>query len=258
MDALPTWRSLRRSRYQEIALLQTYNRQRSVPSRQYGLCILKPYCSGTFDETCIRGRAIEPLELLDWRREVAELYRELRGHRPDSGTLAWFRRQKDTLLRGHPQSPIPPAQRAAFRGLSYWPFAPDVRVVARVEPLDSEELELRTSGSQGMRFSRIGRLTFELGGRRYSLDAYWFDDYAGGLFVPFRDLTCGTETYDGGRYVVDTAKGVDLGSDARSRSVVIDFNYAYHPSCAYDERWLCPLAPPANWLDASIPAGERL
>jgi len=82
--------------------------------------------------------------------------------------------------------------------------------------------------------------------------------YAGGLFVPFKDATSGHETYGGGRYLLDTIKSADLGSDAATGTVVLDFNYAYHPSCTYDPRWVCPLAPPDSRLTIPIRAGERL
>ena len=87
---------------------------------------------------------------------------------------------------------------------------------------------------------------------------FWLREYSGGIFVPFRDATNGTETYGGGRYLLDTAKGADLGGDADRGTIVIDFNFAYQPSCAFDPRWSCPLAPPENRLDIAIRAGERI
>jgi uncharacterized protein (DUF1684 family) len=84
------------------------------------------------------------------------------------------------------------------------------------------------------------------------------EGYAGGLFLPFRDGTNGTETYGAGRYVLDTAKGADLGAAADGGSLVVDFNFAYQPSCAFDPRWACPLSPPENGLDVPVRAGERL
>ncbi len=68
----------------------------------------------------------------------------------------------------------------------------------------------------------------------------------------------GPETYGAGRYVLDAAKGADLGGDPAASRLVIDFNFAYQPSCAFDPRWACPLAPPENRLDLVVPAGERL
>ena len=101
---------------------------------------------------------------------------------------------------------------------------------------------------------------------------YWIDVYGGGLFLPFRDATCPDESYGGGRYLFDTVKGNDFlrldVSDAAAAAgdqvsgylgglVILDFNYAYNPSCAYDERWVCPLAPNENRLPVPIRAGER-
>ena len=109
-----------------------------------------------------------------------------------------------------------------------------------------------------MSFSRIGWLEvpFPAGARRLAL--YWMAGYAGGLFLPFRDATTGAATYGAGRYLLDAAKSADLGGDAERGSLVLDFNFAFHPSCAFDPRWACPLAPPENRLDVALRAGERL
>jgi hypothetical protein len=88
------------------------------------------------------------------------------------------------------------------------------------------------------------------------LELYWLTSYGGGLFLPFADATSGTETYGAGRYLLDTVKGADLGQE--EGRLVLDFNFAYFPSCAYDPRWTCPLAPPANRLSVPVRAGERL
>jgi hypothetical protein len=76
------------------------------------------------------------------------------------------------------------------------------------------------------------------------------------LFLPLRDATAGRISYGGGRYLLDTAKGADLGS--ASPRLTIDLNFLYHPSCRYDDRWVCPLAPQHNIIDVPIRAGERL
>ncbi len=89
-----------------------------------------------------------------------------------------------------------------------------------------------------------------------TLDLWSFEQYGGGLFLPLKDATAGDTSYGAGRYLLDTAKGADLGgSDGR---LVVDLNFAYHPSCRYDDRWQCPLAPPGNVLSAAVRAGERL
>ena len=194
------------------------------------------------------------LELLDWRRRVAEIFAEVRRRPADASTLAWFRAQKDELFKHHPQSPIPHDERASFQGLPYWPFDPDARVVARVVP---EEHDVPAVAASEVAFHRIGTLTFDLQGQSLRLPALWIDGYAGGLFVPFRDATSGRRTYGGGRYLLDTIKSADLGSDLREARVILDFNYAYHPSCAYDPVWVCPLAPPDSHLSMAIQAGEQ-
>jgi hypothetical protein len=107
-------------------------------------------------------------------------------------------------------------------------------------------------------FHRIGTLVFTLRGQQLMLPALWIDGYAGGLFVPFKDTTSGHQTYGGGRYLLDTIKSADLGSDLTAASVTLDFNYAYHPSCAYDPVWVCPLAPPESRLPIPLEAGEQL
>ena len=195
------------------------------------------------------------LELLDWRRRVAELFVDLRQRPPDAASLAWFRNHKDTLFREHPQSPIPEAYRQDFPGLNYWPFDPAVRVEAHFVPLDTAPPPTPPSE---VAFRRIGHLEFQIENQPLTLGAFWIEGYAGGLFVPFKDATSGHETYGGGRYLLDTIKSADLGSDAATGTVVLDFNYAYHPSCTYDPRWVCPLAPPDSRLTIPIRAGERL
>jgi uncharacterized protein (DUF1684 family) len=193
------------------------------------------------------------LELLDWRRRVAELFAALRQRPADADTLAWFRAQKDALFRDHPQSPIPPDRRPAFEGLRYWPYDPAARVLAQFEAGPEEA----SAAPSEVAFRRIGTLHFSLCGSAQQLPALWIEGYAGGLFVPFTDATRGQQTYAGGRYLLDTLKSADLGSDP-SGTVVLDFNYAYHPSCAYDPRWVCPLAPPASRLAVPVRAGEKL
>ena len=121
--------------------------------------------------------------------------------------------------------------------------------------MEPEHYEIRTSGDGTYGFSRFAQARFEVGDVSAALELYWLDGYVGGLFVPFRDATGGKETYGAGRYVLDTGKGADLGME--DERLVLDFNFAYNPSCAYDPQWVCPLAPPPNRLDVAIRAGER-
>ena len=195
------------------------------------------------------------LDLVDWRRRVGNLYR---GRGPDE--LVRFRQGRDELFRTHPQSPIEPDERGSFHGLRYFPHNPACRVPARFEPGDGSELVIETGGQDGaVRFRRAGRLVFSLDGVECRLTTLSLVQYAGGLFVPFRDTTSGRETYGGGRYLFDTAKNTDglvLEIKPGSPDVVIDFNFAYNASCAYSPRWACPLAPPENHLKVAVRAGE--
>jgi len=130
-----------------------------------------------------------------------------------------------------------------------------MKVLAEVEPAEPHRYEISTSGDGSYSFIRYGIATFELDGRPTSLELYWVEGYGGGIFLPFRDRTGGTETYGAGRYLFDSIKGADLGTiDGK---LVVDFNFAYNPSCAYDPRWVCPLAPAPNRLEVEIRAGER-
>ena len=200
------------------------------------------------------GQAL--LDLVDWRRRVGDLYR-IAG--PDA--LIRFRQGRDELFRTHPQSPLEPEDRAAFSGLHYFAPDPSYRVRARMEPGDGSELVIDTGGEDGaVRYRRAGVLAFELHGRQCRLTAFSLVQYAGGLFVPFRDATSGHETYGGGRYLFDTAKDTDglvLEIEPGSAEINIDFNYAYNASCAYSPRWACPLAPPENRLTVEVRAGEQ-
>lgn len=199
------------------------------------------------------------LSLADWRRQVAELYAALRADtRPGPMRAVAFRAARDRLFATHPSSPVPEDERRDFRGVAYFRYAPELAVQARFEPDPAASpLDVPRSG-EGPRlpFSRIGWVRFTVDGTPSRLSVFWLVEYAGGIFIPFRDATSGNETYGGGRYLWDSAKGADLG--AEGDQLVLDFNYAYHPSCVYDPAWSCPLAPQENWLPVAVPAGERL
>jgi uncharacterized protein len=201
----------------------------------------------------------EHLALADWRRQVAELYAALRAdRRPPAMRAIAFRAARDRLFGEHPASPVPEAERRDFRGLAYFRHRPQLALSARLEP-DPKAAALdvpRSGDGRLMPFVRIGWVRFLVEGAPCRLSVYWLDEYAGGLFIPFRDATSGRETYGGGRYLWDSAKGADLGM--RGEELVLDFNYAYHPSCVQDPIWSCPLAPQENWLPVKIEGGERL
>ena len=198
----------------------------------------------------------DTLALLDWRRRVAELYAEVRASSdPAAGWRRWHQ-TRAALFSEHPQSPIAPADRRGYSGPHLYDYGPAWRVLARVSPAELKRFELPASNTEVMTFSRFARAHFTLGGSELSLELYLLESYGGGLFVPFADATSGHETYGAGRYLLDTVKGADLG--CQDGSLILDFNFAYQPSCSYDPHWMCPLAPPANRLPLAVRAGERL
>lgn len=195
-------------------------------------------------------------ELLRYRRQTAALYAELRARgtaHPDA--FARFKAARDTLFAEHPQSPLGEAQRRGFRGLEYFPYDPALRFVLPLLHAESETFEVPLRDDGLVRLERFARVQFTLQGTPVSLSLFWIGGYGGGVFLPFRDATNGDATYGGGRYLLDSIKGADLGEEAGG--IVLDFNYAYNPSCCYHSRWECPLAPPENRLALPLGAGER-
>jgi hypothetical protein len=196
----------------------------------------------------------EYLELLDYRRTVADLYQAVRSSEPSRATWKMWRTERDRIFASHPQSPI--EDRSRFTSLPFFEFDPAWRLEGEFRPEDATAKDISNSGSDSTRFERIGTVAFDIGGHPYSLSVLWLHAYGGGMFIPFRDRTNGDLTYGGGRYLIDTVKGADLGQT--SDGLVLDFNYAYHPSCVHSPRWSCPLAPPENALDIAVTAGEQI
>lgn len=195
------------------------------------------------------------LSLAEWRREMFALYAAARAD-ADPGH-AWKRwcDARRALFREHPQSPVPLAERAEYSGPHVFPYDSAARVVASLEPLDGGPVDIVTSDGRATRMLRFARASFDLFGHAAALDVHWLDQYGGGVYLAFRDGTSGTSTYGGGRYLLDTVKGADLGVEGDR--LVLDFNFAYQPSCSYDPRWSCPLPPPENGLTFEVAAGER-
>ncbi|MDX6556680.1 MAG: uncharacterized protein QOD86_2875 [Miltoncostaeaceae bacterium] len=201
------------------------------------------------------GAPTPELELMDWKRRIGALYAEVRAGGAGAEVAARFRAARDALFAGHPQSPLPADARAGYAGSRWYPYRDDLRREAALEPeAGGPEMELPVSTGAPARFRRIGWVAVDLGAAA-RLPVFWLEGYGGGLFLPFRDALAGRGTYGGGRYLLDTVKGADLGSEGGR--LVLDFNLAYNPSCSYDARWACPLAPPANRLPIPIRAGER-
>jgi uncharacterized protein (DUF1684 family) len=158
------------------------------------------------------------------------------------------------LYRGHPQSPL--EDTSGFAALPFFDYDPALRFLVRVEACGGEERVLPAGADGAVRLCPFGRtagLRAALGGE---LTFYWVQGYGGGVFLPFTDATSGTETYGGGRYLLDTIKSADLGTAADGRTV-LDFNFAYNPSCAYSSRYICPLSPRENRLRVAVRGGEK-
>ncbi len=199
---------------------------------------------------------MEALELVGYRRAVADMYRRVRDEPDDDPEATWlrWRGERDDLLAHHPQSPVPPAARARFTGMAFHPYDHRWRLDVEVEAVD------RSEDGDG-EWQAVGRVRLDGPGGGERLALLWLTTYGGGVFLPFRDATNGVSTYGGGRYLLDTVKGADLGlpqGGAGGNRLIVDANYAYHPSCAHDPRWSCPLAPPENRLDIPVEAGELL
>lgn len=211
------------------------------------------------------------LDLYDWRLRVMRFYQErdeaLCAGDDERTVLERFRTQKDQLFKTHPQSPLNAVARRSFSNLAYFSYAPELRVEAELTPAEESGTVDAAEGGE-MPLQLAARVAFSIGGVAAQLPVYWIDVYGGGLFLPFRDATCPDESYGGGRYLFDTAKGstfewiapeaLEPGRAGYAGGrIMLDFNYAYNPSCAYDARWLCPLARRESTLPFPLRAGER-
>lgn len=199
----------------------------------------------------------DTLQLWEWREKISDLYHHIRSSEDVSAAWRLWCDTRSTMFRDHSQSPIEAAERQAFVGPKTFPYDPSMRMIVRTETVPPEKMTVATGadGELSMRsFARTCGLEEKLGGE---LTLYWIEGYGGGVFLPFVDATSGTETYGGGRYLLDTIKGADLGVARPDGTLVLDFNFSYFPSCAYSSRYVCPLAPSENRLRGAVRAGER-
>jgi uncharacterized protein len=200
------------------------------------------------------------LDTLDWRRRTFELYETVRAiaEAEDPGAAhAYWVLARNQLLATHPASAILPEERAGFRGVPVSPYDPEWRFEVPIAPVDEPlrwDVETGTDGV--VPFVLLGKA--ELPGIG-TLDVWRLTSYGGGLFIPVKDRLAGKPggSYGGGRYLVDTIKGAWLG-EGDGGTVVLDLNFAYNPSCAYDPAWACPLALAGNTLPVEVPVGERM
>jgi hypothetical protein len=188
------------------------------------------------------------LDVASWRREIHALYAAVRAEPDPIAAHALWTDTRSRLFLDHPASP-----RSGDQAMRHAAYDPAYRFVVSVEPAEPERWEFASASDGTVPFERIGQVTLGDLGR---LDLWWLDSYGGGIFLPLRDGSAGSVTYGAGRYVLDTVKGADLGREGQDW--VVDLNFAYNPSCVYDPRWNCPLAPAGNRFAASAPVGELL
>lgn len=196
-----------------------------------------------------------PLDVADWRRRVFALYERVRANPDPAAAHAEWRAGRDDLFVNHAASALLEADRLGFDGLPVAAYDPAWRFELELLPAEPGGFEFETGTDGTVPFERIGLVEIPDVG---SLDVWRLTTYGGGLFVPVKDALRGRHggTYGGGRYLLDTIKGADLGSDPAAGTLVLDLNFAYNPSCAYDPAWACPLAPPTNTVAVEIPVGE--
>jgi len=207
---------------------------------------------GTLD--LVRRLAVY-LDLLDWRRTVAQLYADVRANpSPEVGHELW-RTGRDDLFRNHPQSPLEDGDPLRDSGLPYWPYDPALRFTSALTPPEAAASMTVPSGDGNIRMVLTGHVHLP-GDIDADVDVWWLDQYAGGLFLPLRDGTAGKGSYGGGRYLLDSAKSAELG--VQDGELLLDLNFLYNPSCRYSSEWSCPLAPAGNLVAAEIRAGESM
>lgn len=161
-------------------------------------------------------------------------------------TLVETRAEKDSFFAHHPQSPLTDVQKTTFKELSYFPETDELRLKVQVERFENQgEIQIPVSTGGMQSYHRFGKFHFEVDGQDTELTIF---SSSSGYFLPFVDALAGGETYPAGRYLEPQA----LGND----QFLIDFNLAYNPYCAYNDRWACPLTPPENRLPVPIRAGE--
>jgi uncharacterized protein (DUF1684 family) len=195
-------------------------------------------------------------EVADWRRRVFSLYERVREADDPIAAHDLWRRGRDELFAGHPSTPLLPEDRAGFTGLPVEPYDPAWRFEVSLTAAPERRMDVETGTDGVVPFELLGVAEVPGVGK---LDVWRLASYGGGIFVPVKDALAGRHggTYGGGRYLLDTVKGADLGPGIAAESFVLDFNFAYNPSCAYDPMWACPLAQPGNTVAVEIPVGER-
>jgi uncharacterized protein len=207
--------------------------------------------------------AYDYFDLYDYRLRTFLLYRKRNALLQDGTNPAavaeQFRQEKDELYINHPQSPLDDEQRSKFKGLAYFPYNPAFVIEAEINEIPPRAVTVAKNQYESMTMTGVAHVTFAIDSTPATLTLYWLEVYGGGLFLPFHDPTSPETCYGAGRYLIDTIKGSTFLESMKNgkRSIILDFNYAYNPSCAYNKSWVCPLAPVENRIEPRIQAGEK-
>jgi uncharacterized protein (DUF1684 family) len=167
--------------------------------------------------------------------------------------LKW-RKERDIFFKSHQRSPLLPQDKKNFNGLKYYPFDPQYVFSGKIVRFNFNinnpkyYATFLTNKGTNKRYIRYGKFHFQLGGKEYTIEIYK-SILSDSLFIPFKDKTNEKETYEGGRYI-----DAEILPEYR---MVLDFNMAYQPSCAYNEKLVCALPPRENMLDIEVQAGEK-
>jgi uncharacterized protein len=165
----------------------------------------------------------------------------------NTADLLKFRSDKDHFFKRSEQSPLTHEAQHDFGGLAYFEPNDDLVFEVSLDAVEPSDITIATTAGEERTYSRVATATVSVDGEDTTVALYSTGHE--GLFLPFRDATSGSETYGAGRYIDVHPQG--------DGTVVIDFNYAYAPFCAYNENYSCALPPHENWLSVAIRAGER-
>ncbi len=205
-------------------------------------------------KTILALLAIGALSLLQWvpvaPAEVGK--EEIKSE--EQRVVNWIK-ERDVFFKNHQRSPLSAKDKKSFSGLKYYPFNDQYVFNGTIERyvlhIDNPKYyaTFLTNKGTNKRYLRYGKFHFTLEGKQYTMEIYK-SILSDMLFVPFKDRTNGKETYEGGRYI-----DAEILTDYK---MILDFNMAYHPACAYNEKFVCVLPPRENMLDIEIRAGEKL
>ncbi len=207
--------------------------------------------------------AYDYFDLYDYRQRTFLMYRKrnslLQEDTNPAAVAQQFREEKDDLFLNHPQSALDNDQKSKFKGLSYFPYNPSYVIETEIIEIPPRAITVQKNAYESMTMTSVAQVTFAIKDQAATLSIYWLELYGGGLFLPFHDATSPDTCYGAGRYLFDTIKGSNFLESMKNgkRTIILDFNYAYNPSCAYNKAWVCPLAPVENRIEPAIEAGEK-